>query len=119
MVLGSMLPGEQYGHALSDSRGRRKTRALWLLQLALHWNIFFTLIKTGSTQPHGNQNQTAGWWFMLLIPALGRQRQEDLCQFEANLVYKVSSRTAGATQRYPVSKNQNQPTNQPNRQQMF
>ena len=36
--------------------------------------------------------------------ALGRQRAEDLLEFEANLVYKVSSRTARATQRNPVSK---------------
>jgi hypothetical protein len=39
---------------------------------------------------------------MPLIPALGRQRQVD---FEASLVYRVSSRTARATQRIPVSKN--------------
>jgi hypothetical protein len=31
---------------------------------------------------------------MLLTPALGRQRQVDLCEFEASLVYRVSSRTA-------------------------
>ena len=37
---------------------------------------------------------------MPLIPALGRQMSE----FEANLVYRVSSRTARATQRNPVSK---------------
>ena len=28
----------------------------------------------------------------------------DLCEFEASLVYRVSSRTARATQRSPVSK---------------
>ena len=29
------------------------------------------------------------WWYILLIPALGRQRQaDDLYEFEANLVYK-------------------------------
>jgi hypothetical protein len=38
----------------------------------------------------------------LLIPALGRQRQADF-ELEANLVYKVSSRSARATQRNPVS----------------
>ncbi|KAM7327523.1 hypothetical protein ACRRTK_013890 [Alexandromys fortis] len=26
-----------------------------------------------------------------LIPALGRQRQADLCEFEASLMYRVSS----------------------------
>jgi hypothetical protein len=39
-----------------------------------------------------------------LIPALGWQRQADLCEFKASLVYRVSSRTARATQRNPVSK---------------
>jgi hypothetical protein len=36
---------------------------------------------------------------MPLIPALGRQRQADLCEFEASLIYRVSSWTAKATQR--------------------
>jgi hypothetical protein len=37
-----------------------------------------------------------------LYPALGRQRQQ-IFEFEASLVYRVSSRTARATQRNPVS----------------
>lgn len=28
-----------------------------------------------------------------MIPALGRKRQKDLCEFEDRLVYKASSRT--------------------------
>ena len=39
---------------------------------------------------------------MPLIPALGRQRQVDICEFEASLVYKVSPRTARALQRNTV-----------------
>ena len=31
---------------------------------------------------------------MPLIPALGRQKQVDLCEFEVSLVYRASSRTA-------------------------
>jgi hypothetical protein len=38
-----------------------------------------------------------------LFPALQRQRQEDLCKFQASLVYRASSRAARATQRNPVS----------------
>jgi hypothetical protein len=36
---------------------------------------------------------TARWWWTPLIPALGRQRQRqrqaDLCESEANLIYRV------------------------------
>jgi hypothetical protein len=39
-------------------------------------------------------------------PSRGRGRQ--ISEFEASLVYKVSSRTARATQRNPVSKKQKQ-----------
>jgi hypothetical protein len=41
---------------------------------------------------------------MPLIPALGRQRQANLCEFKASLVYRVGCRIAKATQRNPVSK---------------
>ena len=40
---------------------------------------------------------------MPLIPALGRQRQADLCEFEANLFYKGSSRTAKAVTQESLS----------------
>ena len=44
---------------------------------------------------------------MPLIPALGRQRKADLCEFETSVVYRASSRTVKTvTQRNPVSKNQ-------------
>ena len=41
---------------------------------------------------------------MPLIPALGRQRQVDLCESENSLVYRVSSRTARATQKTCLEK---------------
>jgi hypothetical protein len=50
------------------------------------------------------KNKAGRWWPTPLITALGRQRQA-ISEFEASLVYKVSSRTARATQRNPVSKN--------------
>ena len=42
-----------------------------------------------------------------MVPALRKPRQADLCEFEASLVYRVSSRTARTTQRNSVSKNKN------------
>jgi hypothetical protein len=45
------------------------------------------------------------WWPMPLIPALGDKGRQ-IYEFVASLVYKVSSRTARAIQRNPVSKNQ-------------
>jgi hypothetical protein len=43
---------------------------------------------------------------MSLIQALGRQKQEDLCEFEVNLIYKAGCRAAKTTWRDPVSKQQ-------------
>jgi hypothetical protein len=40
-----------------------------------------------------------------LIPAVGRQRKGGISEFEASLVYRMSSRTARATKRNPVWKN--------------
>jgi hypothetical protein len=49
---------------------------------------------------------------MSLIPALGKQRQVDLHEFEASLVYKESSRPARAvTQWNSVSKTINKQIN--------
>jgi hypothetical protein len=44
-----------------------------------------------------------------LIPALGGQRQMDLCEFEASLVYRI--RTARATQKNIASEKQNKRKN--------
>lgn len=38
-----------------------------------------------------------------MIPALKRQRQADLCEIKANMVYRVSSRIAKATHRKTLS----------------
>jgi hypothetical protein len=46
----------------------------------------------------------AGQWWHTAQHLGGRGRQ--ISEFEASLVYKVSSRTARAIQRNPVSKNQ-------------
>jgi hypothetical protein len=40
-----------------------------------------------------------------LISALSSHRQEDLCEFKASLVYRMSSKTARAAQQNPVKTN--------------
>ena len=47
----------------------------------------------------------------LFNPSTPLQKQADLCEFKTNLVYRVNSRTAKATQRNPVLKNQNKNKN--------
>jgi hypothetical protein len=37
------------------------------------------------------------WWPTSLIAAPGRQRQADLCEFEASLVYTINFKTVRAT----------------------
>ena len=58
------------------------------------------------------EQETTGTWgqegAQAFYPSMhGRQIQVDLCEFEAFLVYRVSSRTGRATQRNPVLKNKN------------
>ena len=45
---------------------------------------------------------------LTFMSALSRQRQVNLCEFEASLVYVVHFRPARATQRNPVSKRKEQ-----------
>jgi hypothetical protein len=50
--------------------------------------------------------RSQAWWYTPLILRLRRQRQVDLCELKASLVYRVSSRTVRATQRNHFSKNE-------------
>ena len=57
-------------------------------------------VSSYSYLPGGDGNTPLGL-------ALRRQRQKDICEFEASLVYRASSRTGSkATKRNPVSKHQ-------------
>ena len=49
-----------------------------------------------------NENSARVGQHMPSIPALERERQADLCEFKAILVYRVSSKRARATQKNPV-----------------
>jgi hypothetical protein len=55
---------------------------------------------------------------MPLIPALARQRQVDLCEFKATLVYRVRSRSSRAKTEKPCFKKikQTKQTNKTNKQ---
>jgi hypothetical protein len=43
------------------------------------------------------------WWYMPLIPVLGRQRQVYCCEFKVRLVYKTSSGQPGMLHRVTLS----------------
>jgi hypothetical protein len=43
----------------------------------------------------GKQNKSWVWWCTPLIPAFGRERQVDFCEFKSSLVYKSSPRQPG------------------------
>ena len=53
-------------------------------------------------------NKAGQWWCTSLIPALGRQRQEKLCEFKTSLVYKVSFRTGSKATEKPCLEKPNQ-----------
>lgn len=46
------------------------------------------------------------WWYTTFVPALRKQRQADVCECEASLDYRVSTRTDRATPRNPDSNKQ-------------
>ena len=54
---------------------------------------------------------------MPLILAFKRQRQVDLCEFKASLVYRASFRTVRAPQRNPVFDDDNDNNNNNNNRQ--
>jgi hypothetical protein len=53
------------------------------------------------------QHKVGQWWCIPLIPALRRQRQADLCEFETSLPYRASLSKTRVTQRNLVSNNNN------------
>jgi hypothetical protein len=68
-------------------------------------------------KPYLKKTETAWrWWHIPLIPALGRQRQVGVCEFEASLVYRVSSRASKATQGNNVIENKKERKENSNKQ---
>lgn len=60
------------------------------------------LVHPGFLESSASQRTVSwAWWCVL---ALGRQDKKNLCEFKANLINILNSRTAQTTQRDPVSK---------------
>ena len=91
---------------------------LILFQLHLvHWNaVKFESFEDAALEENGlavigvflkvKTKIQAGCGSAPIVPALGRQRQADLCEFQASLVYIMSSGTAKTIERDPVTNKQ-------------
>ena len=105
-VVMSILPGELVSLLLAVTRYPARS------SLKEGGLFAYSISRCRSTQwlpmLHLSQEAESSWVEMAhtFNPALRRQRQTDLCEFEASLVYRASSRTVRATQKNPFSKNQ-------------
>lgn len=74
------------------------------LTLSTYWVLLFLQLK-GVWMLRTWRRGWLCWWCPPLIPSLWRQRQaRRTLSFQANLAHRVSSRSAKASQRKPVSK---------------
>ncbi|MFV1180137.1 hypothetical protein QML29_29695, partial [Klebsiella pneumoniae] len=83
----------------------------------LYESKLYKILQGGVGIPHirwygldSRDGEGNGWWqCMPLIPALGRQRQADLSEFETNRVYRMSSRTAKVIKTLSKNKTKQKP----------
>ena len=83
---------ESINQSINQSIFKKKRRSRESIQKPSHPSI----AQKKDTVKRNNRGQA--WWHKNLIPALRKQRQVDLCECEASLVYIASSRTARATE---------------------
>jgi hypothetical protein len=74
-----------------------------MTQVRNHWEKLAPVGNRVGRARHHTKTQSWTKYCTPFVPVLRRQRQVDLCKFEANPVYRASSRTARATKRNPVS----------------
>jgi hypothetical protein len=67
-----------------------------------------SLPREASSCAHCKESTQRGWGGVFSLTTLGRQRQADLREFKASLVYKASSEIARVKQRNPVLKSKQQ-----------
>lgn len=53
--------------------------------------------------PYTFCDYSQAWWHTPVMPALQRQRQVDLCDFKANLVYRVNQGSQGEVHKETLS----------------
>lgn len=107
---GDALPAARV-HLLKVPQPHKNTTGTWA-QAFKHMNLWGTLsfkppkvCKKGKTRRKKNKVRMGKlsmmpkmYWHTGLIPAFGRWRQEDLCEFEGGLVYTMNSRPFKATE---------------------
>jgi hypothetical protein len=71
--------------------------------LVFWWSFYLLGLQSFLLFFHKNPQAAGQWGHMPLIPALG-VRGSLISEFEVSLVYRVSSRTARATQRNSITK---------------
>ena len=102
------------GSFKSSTQGRSRWIPVLGIKLELHvTGLAWSSRSPGLDSETLSQKENRNWVVMApLIMALRRQKQAGLCEFEASLVYRASSRTSfKATQRNPASKNQKRKRN--------
>jgi hypothetical protein len=104
---GDSTQGLEYSWQVFYTELHHSPREIYLYKAQ---SFHFLLIVKLHKENDYSTNSARQWCRIPLIPALGRQRQA-ISEFEASLVYRVSSRTARGTQRNPVLKKQKTQTN--------
>ena len=92
-----------YFYVVVVSKQSQSSLGLYLFHVSLNPIPCGTVSSLSITMSNFLKNSECArwWWRTPLILALGRQKQEDLCEFEASLVYRASPKTGSKVTEKP------------------